>query len=130
MRKHKNEALAITKHLHKWKKEKWVWLYKIPDEWLAKKPFDVIWVIRWVPTAVEYKYCDLKSKMPDETWAYKKLEPHQVINLDKFQQAGGQSFVIIYHNETKQYLKFDFNSIRDLMCDEIDKLYFMLNLKW
>lgn len=127
MRKRRSEANAITKHLHEWKKEEWVWLYKIPDEWYAKKPFDVIWVIKWVPTAIEYKFCDLKTKLPDVKRAYKKLEPHQVINLDKFQKAWGKSYVIVYHNETRQYIKLDFNLFYEEVWDEIKKLYIMLN---
>lgn len=130
MIKKKNEAKITTEWLKQFKWNKDIWLYKISDDSRWKKPFDVIWVVRWVPTAIEFKFCSLKTKIPDEHWTYKKLEPHQAINLDKFQNAWWKSFVIVYHNETKQYIKFDRLQICDVMWDEIKKLYFMMNKLW
>lgn len=127
MLKKKNEAKITTERLKKFKWQKDIRLYKISDFSPDRKPFDVIWVVKWVPTAIEFKFCSLKTKLPDVKRAYSKLEPHQVINLDKFQKAWGKSYVIVYHNETKQYIKFDFNSFCEEMWDEIEKLYFLLN---
>lgn len=127
MLKKKNEAKITTERLKKFKGQKDVRLYKISDDSRWRKPFDVIWVVKWVPTAIEFKFCSLKTKLPDVKRAYNKLEPHQVINLDKFQKAWGRSYVIVYHNETKQYVKFDFNRFYEEMWDEIEKLYFLLN---
>lgn len=127
MLKKKNEAKITTERLKKFKWQKDIRLYKISDDSRWRKPFDVIWVVKWVPTAIEFKFCSLKTKLPDVKRAYSKLEPHQVVNLDKFQKAWGKSYVIVYHNETKQYIKFDYLLFQKEMWDEIEKLYFLLN---
>ena len=127
MLKKKNEAKITTERLKKFKWQKDIRLYKISDDSRWRKPFDVIWVVKWVPTAIEFKFCSLKTKLPDVKRAYSKLEPHQAINLDKFQKAWGKSYVIVYHNETKQYIKFDYLLFQKEMWDEIEKLYFLLN---
>ena len=127
MLKKKNEAKITTERLKQFKGNKDIRLYKISDDSRWRKPFDVIWVVKWVPTAIEFKFCSLKTKLPDVKRAYSKLEPHQVVNLDKFQKAWGKSYVIVYHNETKQYVKFDISDFQKEMWDEIEKLYFLLN---
>lgn len=126
MIKHKNEAKATTERLKKMKWKKDVWLYKIPDTGPAKNPFDVVGVIKWKPNAIEFKYCDTK-KMPDIYWAFKKLEPHQVTNLNNFRLAWWKSTVIVFHNETKQYIEFDFEDIYDVLWEEIERFYILLD---
>ena len=126
MLKKKNEARITTERLKQWKQTQNVWFYKIPDDSVTRKPFDVVGCICWKATAIEFKYCKTK-KLPDEKRAFKKLEPHQVVNLNNFKVANWDSFVIVYHEETKQYILFDRNSICDKVWNEIDKFYFMLN---
>jgi len=42
MLKKKNEARITTEWLKRWKEKPNAWLYKIPDDSIAKKPFDVV----------------------------------------------------------------------------------------
>lgn len=129
MLKQKNEARITTARLKQWKWDKNVWLYKISDEWLSKKPFDVVGVWHWKPIALEFKWCK-NIKLPDIKRVFSKLEPHQVVNLIKFKEAGWIARAVVYHNETKQYLFFDISDIKREMKDEVKKIYLMLNLTW
>lgn len=126
MLKKKNEAKITTAWLKQWKWVPNVWFYKIPDDSIWKKPFDVIGCVKGKSTAIEFKYCKTK-KLPDERRAFKKLEPHQVINLNNIKVAGWDAFVCVYHEESKRYIMFDYSSICEKVWDEIEKFYFMLN---
>lgn len=127
MLKKKNEAKITTERLKHMKSKPNVWFYKIPDDSIWKKPFDVVWCVDWKATAIEFKFCNNKRKKPDLARAFSKLEPHQVVNLNKFKEANWNAFVCVYWNETKQYIMFDFWDIYEQMRDRIDKIYFMLN---
>lgn len=129
MLKQKNEAKAITAWLKQWKWNPNVRLYKIPDDSVWRKPFDIVGCIDWKPTAIEAKYCSTK-KIPTVSWAFRKLEPHQVINLNNFRLTKWKSYILVYHNETKQYFLFDFDECCKELWDEIEKIYFMYNKIW
>lgn len=127
MLKKKNEARITTEWLKQMKQKPNVWFYKIPDDSIWKKPFDVVWCVNWKATAIEFKFCNNKKKKPDLRRAFSKLEPHQVVNLNNFKVANWNAFVCVYRNETKEYIFFDFSDFYKEVWDKIDKLYFMLN---
>lgn len=127
MLKSRNEARAITNRLHQRKVQPLVWFYKIPDDSIWKKPFDVVWCVNGKATAIEFKFCDLKKKIPDAIWAFKRLEPHQVVNLNNFKVAWWDVSVIVYNKEDKRYYSFDRSNICDAVWeDEINKFYILL----
>lgn len=128
MIKKKNEAKCTTEWLREMKKVKWLWLYKIPDVGLAKQPFDIIGSYNWTPMAIEAKFCDTK-KEPTFEWWLKKLEPHQVINLDKFMAAWWKSYMLIFHHDSKHYKFLDINDYYDIRCEFKKKFYILLD-KW
>lgn len=128
MIKKKNEAKCTTEWLREIKKKKWIWLYKIPDVWIAKQPFDIIGTYHWTPVAIEAKFCDTK-KDPTFEWWIKKLEPHQVINLDKFMIAWWKSYVLIFHHDSKHYVLFDIAKYCDVWDGYKKKFYILLD-KW
>ena len=127
MLKKKNEARITTEWLKEIKKKPNVWFHKISDFSPDKKPFDVVWCVNWKAVAIEFKFCNNKRKKPDLRRAFSKLESHQVVNLNRFKVANGDAFIIVYWNETKEYIVFDFWDVCEQMWDEIDKIYFMLN---
>lgn len=76
-----------------------VFWFKIPDSPIYKgmktrftgaKPFDSFLVYSGVPVAIEAKYLsDFKS------FGLKQLQPSQIENLERFENAGGVSFIFL-----------------------------------
>ncbi len=127
MLKKKNEARITTEWLKRWKEKPNAWLYKIPDDSIAKKPFDVVWCINGKWVAIEFKYCDTK-KVPDIKRAFKKLEPHQVVNLNNYKVAWGDAFIIVYHNESKKYITFSRDEVVTDLCEDINRIFTMIEI--
>lgn len=85
------------------------------------KPFDVFGFykdklnnINWF--AREFKYIDTKTI--NYRSAYKKLEPHQIINLSVLSRMWIESLVIAYHKHTNQFYIYNFEILWTKSCEE------------
>lgn len=122
MIKKKNEAKCTTEWLREMKKVNGLRLHKIMDNGIQRNPFDIIGAYNWMPIAIEAKFCDTKKEPTFERWL-KKLEPHQVINLDKFMDAWGKSYILIFHHDSKHYKRFDIHDYVDVRENFKKKFY-------
>ena len=83
------------------------WYYKITDTaskiWIsAKKPFDCCLYMSWV-----FTWMELKSTLELKSFSVDKVKGHQLYNLLKIKQSGGNAWVIIYITEFNQTAVFD-----------------------
>lgn len=71
------------------------------DWYSPKKPFDCWGIFNWLPVAFELKK---QGKSELTSFAFDRVQPHQLYYLDKFQKAWWKSWIIIYLWETKDKL--------------------------
>lgn len=88
---------ALIKRL----KDMWAYVRNIADIWNIKKPFDISmnYLTKW--WALELKIVKTKKEpLPEDV--YKKLLPHQIVNLLDFQwwKSMWVALAIAYHTET------------------------------
>ena len=86
----------------------WWWIYKIPDIWNVRKPFDCI--VAKTDTSV-IKAVELKVAPTYKTNVKRLLKEHQVSNLSKLSPY---SFVLCYYKKEKASSLFKVNSNWDL----------------
>lgn len=131
MIKKKNEAKCTTEWLREMKRKEWVRLYKIVDSWIQRNPFDIVGVVKWKPVAIEAKFCSTLKEPTLERWL-KKLEPHQVVNLDKFMAAWWDSYILIFHHDSKWGAKlYKLNKDENYVIrNEFKKKFYILLDKW
>jgi Holliday junction resolvase len=94
--------------------------YKIPDDAMGFKPFDIVAVKWWIPIAIELKVRD-KKKQPSYEDVYKLLRPNQVGSLELFKQHGWISLIVVRDNVREEAITFTF-TLLDIPHDkQIDK---------
>lgn len=94
--------------------------YKIPDDAMGFKPFDIIAVKDSTPIAIELKVRDKKKPLTYE-WAYKLLRPNQVGSLELFRQHWWVSLIIVRDNVREEAFTFPFTLLDIPHASEIGK---------
>lgn len=84
-----------------------IWLYKIPDVNMQIKPFDIVWVAKSIPFAIELKICDLKKWLTYEQ-AYWMLRPNQVAALQWFSLSWWLSWLWVRNKAEEKEYQFPF----------------------
>lgn len=88
-------------------RDNWYRCYKIPDDAMWFKPFDIVAVKDWEPIAIELKVSNLKKKITYEQ-AYNLLRPNQVGSLYKFQEQWWTSIISVWENNFDCKTEFNF----------------------
>lgn len=107
-----NEKEASTKLLYILR-NKYVnegWLYKFTDASAWTKPFDVFAIIKWFAIGIELKYIRLKRVSDVEKTTRGMLEPHQMLNLKKIENAWGCGYIWAYVEVEKTFYLFPFTN--------------------
>jgi hypothetical protein len=88
-------------------RNRWFRCYKIPDDAMGFKPFDIISIQNERPRAIELKVSNLKNDITYKQ-AYWLLRPNQIGSLQAFQEAGGISCISVWQNHNQTEIMFPF----------------------
>lgn len=105
---YKTEREALTPYLNALRKQNPSRrVYKIPDEGISQKPFDVL-VVKDGGIAMWFEFKYVRTKKMWYQSIYDALEPHQIINLQKIKNLWWEAIIWAYHPHTDQFYTYPF----------------------